>query len=1479
MSTNSTDDSPTTLVRRKISPYDLSSSDNPGAVISHPLLKGTNYDEWACGIKTALCSRKKFGFLDGSIKKPEDDSSDLEDWWTIQALLVSWIKMTIEPTLRSNISHRDVAQDLWEHLKRRFSVLNGPRIQQIKAELANCKQKGLAIESYFGKLNRIWDSMASYRPLRICKCGNCTCDLVTQQEKDREDDKVHQFLYGLDDAYYRTVRSSLVSRTPLPSMEEVYNIVRQEEDMKLVNKIEDDDTTSAVTAFAVQTRGRGRGDDSNKSALCKHCNRTGHLSDSCFAVIGYPEWWGERPRARTTLGRGRGGASPNGAGRGCGSVVYANAVEVAPKHTQQANYVVTDKDRDGVTGLSEVQWRNLLNILNAAPGKGHSTNAETLTGKHLTPSWILDTGASHHLTGKLDSLSDIRDMEPVLIVLADGRETVSNKEGKVRIGHSLVLNSVFYVEGMPSDLISLGQLMDENRCVVQLADHFLIIQDRISRMVIGAAKRENGAFRLRSMEWASVAVTKDEDSYTLWHKRMGHPAAKVVCSLPVVSNSVSSVFLNKACDVCLRAKQTRCSFPDSINKTLKPFDMIHTDLWGPYRTESSSGARYFLTVVDDYSRGVWIYLLKDKTEAPIQLKNFLSMVHTQFQTIVRTIRSDNGSEFISLKNFFLSKGIIHETSCVGTPQQNGRVQRKHRHILNIARALRFEASLLIEFWGECILAAGYLINRTPSSVLGGVTPYERIYNKAPSYEHLRVFGSLCYVHNQSTTGDKFAQRSNRCVFMGYPYGKKGWRLFDLEKEEFCISRDVVFVENEFPYAKKKEEEEAVSDNQRLWEPISGVDVWEEDDISNQGTQQKILQGPDVGTGPSETPTDTSTNRPIDEVTAQPVNLPSTSSSFPEHPTTATTQTLTETLDPAISEPELRRGHRRRTPSVTLKNYVTNSAQTRLLKTTTKSNQDLLYPISNYVSYGRFSATHTAYQVSTGKITPPKTYKQAVLDERFRNAMGTEVVALEANRTWDVVDLPPGKKAIGCKWVYTVKYRADGTIERFKARLVALGNKQVEGIDYKETFAPVAKMGTVRLFLDVATKRGWDVHQMDVHNAFLHGDLNEEVYMKLPPGFNSSDSTKVCRLRKSLYGLRQAPRCWFEKLSTALKDYGFQQCLSDYSLFTYTKGTTQIQILIYVDDLIITGNKPSAVEFFKKYLASCFKMKDLGLLKFFLGIEVARSKTGMYLTQRKYAMEIIKDAGLLNSKPANFPMEQNHKLALSTSPLLEHPEMYRRLVGRLIYLGVTRPDLAYSVHTLSQFMQTPRIDHWQAALRVVRYLKGSPGQGLLLRAKDSLQITGWCDSDWASCPITRRSVSGYFIQLGSSPVSWKTKKQHTVSMSSAEAEYRAMAYLTKELIWLKRILQALGIRHDQPMRVYCDSKAALHIGNNPVFHERTKHIELDCHFIRDEILAGTIATSHVSTSTQLADVFTKALGRYEFEGFQVKLGIQNLYAPT
>ncbi|KAJ9546293.1 hypothetical protein OSB04_018836 [Centaurea solstitialis] len=304
--------------------------------------------------------------------------------------------------------------------------------------------------------------------------------------------------------------------------------------------------------------------------------------------------------------------------------------------------------------------------------------------------------------------------------------------------------------------------------------------------------------------------------------------------------------------------------------------------------------------------------------------------------------------------------------------------------------------------------------------------------------------------------------------------------------------------------------------------------------------------------------------------------------------------------------------------------------------------------------------------------------------------------------------------------------------------------------------------------------------MDVYNAFLHGDLHEEVYMKLPPGFKSQKPGMFYRLRKSL--------------------------------------TFRLNILVYVDDLLISGNDTATISSFKSYLSRCFHMKDLGVLKYFLGIEVARNPTGLFLCQRKYALDIIYEVGLLGAKPSSFPIVQNHQLGKVDGPVLATPESYRRLVGRLIYLVVTRPDLAYAVHILSQFMHQPRQEHWEAALRVVRYLKGSPGQGVLLHSDNDLKLKGWCDSYWDACPLTRRSLTGFIVFLGDSPISWKTKKQHTVSLSSAESENRSMATITCELKWLKTLLSDLGIEHPNAVQLFCDNKSALHIANNPSHSE-------------------------------------------------------------
>ncbi|KAF5450382.1 hypothetical protein F2P56_030740 [Juglans regia] len=402
-------------------------------------------------------------------------------------------------------------------------------------------------------------------------------------------------------------------------------------------------------------------------------------------------------------------------------------------------------------------------------------------------------------------------------------------------------------------------------------------------------------------------------------------------------------------------------------------------------------------------------------------------------------------------------------------------------------------------------------------------------------------------------------------------------------------------------------------------------------------------------------------------------------------------------------------------------------------------------------------------------------------------MKAELHALEENHTWTVTTLPPNKTAIGCIYVYKTKLKSDGSLERHKARLVAKGYTQKEGFDFQETFSPVAKLTTVRVFLAIAAIKNWSLTQMDVHNAFLHGDLDEDIYMQLPPGYHiKSEQIKgenlVCKLNKSLYGLKQASRQWFSKFSNSLTAIGFHQSKFDYSLFTKVSPNGFIPLLVYVDDIIVGSDSQREIDSLKSYLQSKFKIKDLGPLKYFLGLEVARSSLGINFCQRKYTLEILEDSGLLGTKTVSTPIELNHKLSHTTEEIFQDPTTYRRLIGRLIYLTITRPDITYVVSVLSQFMDRPLQSHMHSAYRILKYLKGSIGQGIFLSSKLALHLRAYSDSDWAACPETRRSVTGFCIFIGDSLISWKSKKQATISRSSAEAEYRALASTSYDIHW-------------------------------------------------------------------------------------------------
>ena len=519
----------------------------------------------------------------------------------------------------------------------------------------------------------------------------------------------------------------------------------------------------------------------------------------------------------------------------------------------------------------------------------------------------------------------------------------------------------------------------------------------------------------------------------------------------------------------------------------------------------------------------------------------------------------------------------------------------------------------------------------------------------------------------------------------------------------------------------------------------------------------------------------------------------------------------------------------------------------------------------------FIPSYVSFSANISSISKPTSYKQTSHDTHWLQAMEIELNALEQNHTWDLTYLPPGKSPIGSKWVYKTKLHPDGTVDRFKARLVAKGYHQIEGIDYNYRFSPVAKLVTVRLFFTIATTKAWHIHQLDINNAFLHGHLHEEVYMLPPDGHTKAAPGQVCRLRRSLYGLKQASRQWNLEFCSKLTQFGFTQSAHDHCLFIKRSSTSFLALPVYVDDTLITGTNEVDILHVKRFLHSVFSIKDLGYAKYFLGLEIARSPKGMFLHQRKYVLDILTDVGLLHAKTASTPMQRGHKFS-TNSPLMGEPDLYRRLIGRLLYVTMTRPDITFVIQQLSQHVSAPREDHWDAAFYLLRYLKLSPSTGIFISSNNDLNLSAYCDVDWASCSETRRSLTGYCIFLGQTLVSWKIKKQATVSRSSTEAEYRSLASTVYELLWISYILRDFDITVPLPIPIWCDNQAALHIVANPVFHERTKHLDIDCHLVRDQFKLGFIHPQYIPSRFQVADLFTKALATPHFSFLCSKLGL-------
>ncbi|CAJ2653663.1 unnamed protein product [Trifolium pratense] len=502
---------------------------------------------------------------------------------------------------------------------------------------------------------------------------------------------------------------------------------------------------------------------------------------------------------------------------------------------------------------------------------------------------------------------------------------------------------------------------------------------------------------------------------------------------------------------------------------------------------------------------------------------------------------------------------------------------------------------------------------------------------------------------------------------------------------------------------------------------------------------------------------------------------------------------------------------------------------------------------------------------------PTFFEEVVKLAVWREAMDQEIESIERNRTWELTDLPQGMKKIGVKWVYKTKYNEQGKVEKYKARLVAKGYSQQYGIDFNEVFAPVARWDTIRTILALASSHGWNVYQLDVKSAFLHGDLAEDVYVDQPAGYNKQEG-KVYKLKKALYGLKQAPRAWYSKIESYFAQEKFQKCPHEHTLFIKQDDKKNVLIVsLYVDDLIFTGSNEVMFEEFKTSMKSKFSMTDLGKMRYFLGVEVKQFDGGIFICQQKYAKELLLRFKMDQCNKVCSPMVPGNKLIRDENGKLVDATNYRQMTCCLMYLLASRPDLTFSVCLVARYMERPTEIHLAAIKRIMRYLKGTLELGIWYIRNEKLTLVGWSDSDYAGDLDDRKSTSGYVYMLGSSAVSWSSKKQAIVTLSTTEAEFVAAASCACQGIWLRRILAELGQLQECTI-IKCDNSSSIKLSKNPVMHGRCKHIDVRYHFLRDLTREGVVELSHCSTMEQIADIMTKPLKLETFCNLRDKLGV-------
>ncbi|HEY5744748.1 MAG TPA: reverse transcriptase domain-containing protein [Chryseolinea sp.] len=1382
-----------------------------------------DYPAWRVETYYRLLGHDWYGHVDGSNPRPkESEQNARKEWDREDAKAMAFINSVMAPSFKLQFKAATALKTLWERMEAQFQPKGFN--QRYTALLALVQT---SLSSCGGDIEKYCSTFTQARDEQIIANGE-----EHSQNNLTEDNLVTLFIGGLNQApQFESFVLNFRQKEKMPNLEDTMSLAREEarihkggagsKDNPIVLNTQRDKTSQS-------TKRKG------KKGNCPEHPGMSHNEDDCWTI--HPE---KRPQKQSSRDK------PN------------------------------NRKPDWKHGAISALTVDALSAIS-------------------TSTWAIDTGASQHFCNDLSVFEDLTTCEPINIRGATGNYSCCQK-GNVHLtwvtrkgGTQLVkLLDVLYIPTLPVNLVAATLLRKRGIYFNNLDDTLRLASNHRE---IGYAPRTNGLniLSLKGQSETNLSafpvLADNRPNADLWHQRFSHSGYTLLKTVQHNSTGIGEIVFKdqSPCEACHIAKSQRAVSRQEKERATIPFGRIHVDVVGHITPESSKGERWVTILTDDCTRHRWNRITKSKGEAFDVLKWFVDLVKIQHAPYrVLEFFLDGGLEFGGqrLDQLTQEEGIILKKSSPYTPEQNGAAESSNKVIFTKARTMMIDSGLPNELWPEAVNTAVYTTNRM-STRQNAIPPRAQLIKhltgqvETTDVSNLRRFGCVAYLHipaERRLKSAKFNVRAVRGYFVGYQKGgSTNYRIWLPEANMIKESPHVTFIETQ-PYKSSFKEDRVMAevapylleDNQEVEEHTidKSIDLpetfqnhqqseinkrtYDDDDdtiVVEPRRRQQVVEEPQEDTNEGENP-NVSSSQLRDDIDQNQRNSTNPSEDTP------TEDIRVEGVQEAQPRPTTRQGA---------------SSQRK----TYDQYRTLFGPHAQY-----------AYAMATietkSRTCDPQSYDEAMSSpeaDHWQMSMNREVQQLENQGAWAAVwKLPPGRILIKGKWVYKKKLNPDNSIKEYKSRWVAKGFMQQEGIDYFDTYAATLFTTTFRVIFSLAASHGWKLYQMDVIGAFLHGKLKVEIYMEAPKGFYGEK--QICKVLKSIYGLKQAPYLWFEALSKALNKLGFFSIKADVCCFMNKEK--DVFVLVFVDDLQITGPNTKAIEQLQNGLRNEFNMKDVEPTTY-LGLQIEREGNCLRLHQAPYVRKILESFGFDNAKSVPTPMT-DRPLCVNEGEVNDAlKELYLRAIGSLMFLANrTRPDVEYPVNFLARFCQNPSPEHWNAVKRIFRYLGGTIDRGIKYKVNPSEPfIFGFSDSDYAGDLDTRKSTSGYLFVLGGGPVSWKSQLQRTVTLSSTEAEYAALTEAAREANWLQQLLTELGFSFPalKPMLIYEDNTSTISLATNHSNHKRSKHVDVKNHYCREQQALGNIQVEYIRTEDQAADGFTKPLGPQRWNAFleQIRL---------